>query len=431
MYYLCIFVISAVILPNHLVMTMSLLRKLLIKSRALTSSSSLIDVINGPRLVLCLGNEAADADSIISALCYAHIKNKNLVSDHPHSIYIPIVNTKRSTIHLRRDVEVLLSYVELSLQELICVDELQELDLEALTKKDKLGMILLDHNELSSSLQSRIRNYIPVSSYIDGILDHHQDQGLYPHLSAERRNVAFDSAKTTALVGSCCTLVVEELLASASARELAPEVGLLLKGVILADTINMDAKAGKGTARDLHALDELDRLDTKIASINRTEFFDKLANAKTDINFWRSLSAAEALSLDFKDFSFPDDRVIGIASVLLSLQESIAKDDFEDAVEKLLADGRSMVIIMSLTFTSADTGSQIIERQLMFLSKNSDDLIPIETVFQAKDMQLARLNLDDASIMNHRYWQAQAYQQGNIAMSRKQVAAILQNHYDK
>lgn len=389
------------------------------------------EIVHGPRLVLCLGNEAADADSIVSALCYSHIKNTNLQVENQwnlHTVFVPVVNIWRKAIHLRRDVEVLLSYSNLSLRDLICVDDLQDLKLNELSTKGKLGLILLDHNELSLYWQSRIQKEIPTSSYIDGIVDHHQDQGLYSHLrSGFDRNIAFDSLQTKALVGSCCTLVVEEMLASPHLQTLTSDIGLLLKGVILVDTINMDAKTNKGTSRDQHALDKLDELDPETASVSRNELFDKLINSKTDLSFWRSLSAEEALSLDYKDFSFSNDLIIGIASVLLPLNELITKDDFGIGIENLFETGRSIVIIMTLTLASSESPSMT--RQLMILVKNSDDLLSLETLFQEKDMKLEPLP-DEGLVMSNSSYHSQAYLQRNVGMSRKQVAAILQNYYD-
>ena len=59
---------------------------------------------------LFVGNEAADADSIVSSLCYAY-HNYQLNTRSPtmdrttEDSFIPIVSIKRNELHLRRDVD--------------------------------------------------------------------------------------------------------------------------------------------------------------------------------------------------------------------------------------------------------------------------------------------------------------------------------------
>ena len=56
-------------------------------------------------LCLCIGNEAADADSIVSSLCYGFFKQ---VTSKEASNVVPLVDTSREVLALRPETELLL-----------------------------------------------------------------------------------------------------------------------------------------------------------------------------------------------------------------------------------------------------------------------------------------------------------------------------------
>jgi inorganic pyrophosphatase/exopolyphosphatase len=313
---------------------------------------------------LYVGNEAADADSIVSALCYAYLQY--LVSNGAAAaatttttttttttvFHLPIVSIPRSELHLRRDVQLLLQDkkedkeeedkdkggIAVELTDLVCVDEISMGDSSTTTAAgiEDVEITLLDHNALAPVVKEALISGSCSSSSADtdaseatkpqqqllesrvvAILDHHLDGHQHTHVAAGARNIAFDAASSTALVGSACTLVAEELVkyvdvvcgagattAGAAAEGVAiADLAVLLKAVIALDTLNMDARAKKGTNRDAIMLQQLDVYSPAPQYAATDALFNKLVNAKTDIAFWRQLSTAECLRLDAKTFT--------------------------------------------------------------------------------------------------------------------------------
>lgn len=49
----------------------------------------------------------------------------------------------------------------------------------------------------------------PILQAVEGIVDHHADNGAYPDVTGDQRKIAFD--KGNPLVASACSLVVEKV----------------------------------------------------------------------------------------------------------------------------------------------------------------------------------------------------------------------------
>lgn len=118
-----------------------------------------------------------------------------------------------------------------------------------------------------------------LAQVVERIVDHHEDQGLYEKVTGGNRDIAFaadaegfdalyssaqqkqsgisrvpslssnsSTAGGRALVASTCTLVAERYLSNPDL--LCPAVAMLLLGVVLLDSVCLDASAGKVTSRD-------------------------------------------------------------------------------------------------------------------------------------------------------------------------------------
>lgn len=388
---------------------------------------------------ICIGNEAADADSIISSICYAyHKKRGSIVLNSSHE-YIPIVNIDRKELCLRRDVEILLHKVNLSLSDLICIDEMASSCLFGLTSNQSSEVssnpqvILLDHNTMSSKFKSLMDHLeINASSSVVEILDHHVDGNLYlESCSGDQRNIAFINGIAT--VGSTCTLVFEHIMKSeSSSMKLTEEedLSILLLGVIALDTYNMDPKAGKGTSRDQTALNHL---NTIITRVNQNELFEQLLNAKTDPIFWNSLSSENSLILDFKDFSIDKSRIMqfGMSSLLLPIERYFDKENSIDAIESMLTD-RDILVLMTLVVNSSTQTS----REIAFFSKSQPRILSLIEFLASHDqsrlLDISPLKLPPviAKEIDDRGISVAAFHQGNIKMSRKQVAPILSSYFE-
>ena len=277
------------------------------------------------KITLCIGNEASDADSIVSSLCLAYLKQQQHEGDNKD--FVPVVAVPRSILNLRRETQLLLRSVGLELDDLICLDEL---DLQELSDQSKLqALMLTDHNLLGKCVISKLKGgEAQAATLVECIVDHHKDQGAYPTCAGTSRIIAFDSATNTATAGSTCTLVAELVLQAAPALQTPCEsaiqdVSVLLQGVICIDTQNMDTR-GVGTARDASALQGL---SAKVAGkADRNSTFVVLRDAKSDPAFWNELSALECLCIDYKQFLQATGAEVGIASTLLPVQQFLDKE---------------------------------------------------------------------------------------------------------
>lgn len=184
-----------------------------------------------PTQHIVIGNEAGDADSIISAITLAYIE-----SEQENMWSTPIVSIPTADLATQRpEVKLLLELagIDNATSDLFFVDDpLIEDDEYAPTR-----VTLVDHNVLAEKFQGK--NWTVVE-----IVDHHQDEGRYLETcSGAARTIAFADDK--ALVASACTLVAERL--KKVWTPLYPSsLGLLLLGVILLDSVNLSpGKSGK------------------------------------------------------------------------------------------------------------------------------------------------------------------------------------------
>jgi exopolyphosphatase len=369
----------------------------MLKQFLTTSKSAVLEISSNTftkRASIVLGNEAADADSIISALTYAYLKESNQVHP-PTQSFIPLCSVPKADLILRRDVEVLLQRVGIELNDLLCIDEFP---------LDQISTInLVDHNILALPLSF-------LGGKVSEIVDHHQDMNRYPEVNGDARECAFEG--NTATVGSCCTLIAERYM-SQNPSILNDEVATLLMGVITLDTGNMSPVVAKGTGRDQNMLDVLSHRSSSVLS----ELYDVLKNAKNDPHFWSSLSAADAMRVDYKAFqlsAMKASSVVGIASVLLPIQEFKTKPDFSDSSANLL-NGLEFLVVMTFYTSPSPT------REVAILSRSEENIMKaIEyCIIRGEDFNFTEISGLEKLNENCFYV---SFSQGNVKMSRKQFA---------
>ena len=402
-----------------------------------------------PRVTICIGNEAADADSIISALCLAYLRQSTSTAI-PARSFIPLVSAPRSELALRRETELLLQSAHLELSDLVCLEEVNLANLRAQGRLD--AILLVDHNSLSSKVADLLvatagpagegASAADVGSLVEEIFDHHQDARLYPHVT-ERRHIAYDAATKKATAGSTCTLIYEEFL-----RQEPEGLGLLdaplatlLLGVICLDTSNGDAAVGKAEPRDVAAMAALQFTP---GVPDRDALYARLRNAKMDPAFWRSLSTEQCLLLDYKqqalptglaDYSAPASGCcnVGISSVLQPLAEFAARPGVHLACRQYM-DACSLDVLVVMTFVlRAGAGAEagVPNRELLLVARSPGRLMQAHGFLSAEaTLALEPLDLpDDTGGTEQAGLAVKGYAQGNIKASRKQVLPILENFY--
>ncbi|CAH0519854.1 unnamed protein product [Peronospora belbahrii] len=234
-----------------------------------------------------LGNEAADADSIVSSLTYAFIHTQL----QPETLCVPVIPIYRNELILRCDVTALFQTLEVNTDALVFVDEFPW-DII----KSKVKVTLLDHNALSNKKIPALKGMQVVE-----IIDHHCDLGQ--HIDAEKREIAF--ADGNALVASTCTLVAERLkeVVYHNAHRM---LSTMLLGVIALDSINFDPGAKKVTPRDVKAAQNLE----ETAFAKKEELFKWLQQEKFNPVHWDSFTLENCLQVDYKEFTFAKKKLV-------------------------------------------------------------------------------------------------------------------------
>ncbi len=397
-------------------------------------------------VVLCVGNEAADADSIVSSLCYGFLKHALRGEGTMGTSFVPVVSTPRNILKLRPETEILLKMVDLELDDLICVEDM---DVSALNERGQIeGLILTDHNVLSNKIGGMFgttsSQHEPL---VKEIVDHHIDNGAYAQVQGANRNIAFDESSGRATAGSACTLVAEKFLDSRNSldAEMKRSLSTLLCGVILIDTQNM-ASTGAGTERDATILNTLlSSPDLLNDSWDRDAVSTKLRGAKMSSAFWTSLSAFQCLVIDYKEFPCTNPNPnsngtresFGMSTVACRLGEFCSKEQcYQDMVAYLSnpSSGEEMdmavpldILVVMASFVDEEKGYT---RELLVASLHEERIKSVHTYLTTTEPQL---ELEPVLLQGPVGLPAglyvKAYSQGNIKASRKQVAPLLSAYY--
>ncbi|XP_046550475.1 protein prune homolog 2-like [Haliotis rubra] len=348
-----------------------------------TSRHALARVSEYGQVHVVLGNEACDLDSAVSALVYSFYLHQ---TDASGSLYIPVLDIPRCQYHLRTEITYLLSRHNIPPEILTFADDV---DLASLAPCLKLTLV--DHHVLRTQLS-------PLHQCVVRVIDHRPvEKQLDNRVSC-----------TVDLVGSCCTLITEEVTQDDTVT-LDTTMATLLLGTILTDTINMSEAAGKTTARDRTAIDTLTLL---LPQVDTQALFDGIHQAKTDVS---GLSSEDLLKKDVK-LLVGASLSIAMCSVMMSAQDFLHKEDVVAALGSFTTENGVDAVVMMLLSTPrgephrelAVYSPQRIYRQQIadVLECCSSPSLMLETISDGPD---------DIAVFN----------QGNVQASRKKVMPIL------
>ena len=381
-----------------------------------------------------VGNSAGDADSILSALCWAYVAS-TVLRKSKDTLVTPILSIPRQDLQSQRpETMLLLKWAQVPMDILL---DLQDVLSRASTFTGA-RVTLVDHNRLDPSLEV-------VGWTVTAIWDHHYDEGLYMD-TCTQREIAFQDDH--ALVASTTTLVAEAWLSALPAPSpLSSDVALLLVGTILLDSVNMQPDAGKGTPRDQAALDILlERTDWRDGRLGHdndpnlwddegkprlTPLFERLQQAKFDVEFWKSLSVRDTLRLDYKQFtpSEGNTTTFGVSTVLLDWDTFVTKDSMLASVKQYMEEVKIDFLAVMCTFTAGDSDS--LRRQLILCAKDGTLLESMVEYLRTLDVD-NNLQLDEqpANNLNENDLQLRVFDQGKVKASRKQVAPVLIRYFE-
>eukprot|EP00271_Cylindrocystis_brebissonii_P010667 TRINITY_DN26949_c0_g1_i1.p1 TRINITY_DN26949_c0_g1~~TRINITY_DN26949_c0_g1_i1.p1 ORF type:complete len:549 (-),score=85.06 TRINITY_DN26949_c0_g1_i1:808-2454(-) len=375
------------------------------------SRSAIKDPDNKLPFRIVLGNEAADLDSIASAISYAFLLDQ-MPQDVPFCA-IPVIAIPRQDLHLRTDVSWLLPDIGIDVNLLLFADEI---DFPDLFKQNRLHLVLVDHNALSRPTKEQ-----DLQNVIVEIIDHHKPEGLYPWVT-----------KTTiASVGSCSTLVAEKI--SEGHPELFGNVALcrLLLGAIVTDTANFDPTAGRSDPRD-EVMANL--IISGAGSLGRTKFGELLQQKKFD---QMSLTTAELLRRDYKQWALGPGTLpaatpkkgrnevlnVGISAVGLPLAQLVGKDpNFLEEQRKFVgAQGLHVHVIMAM-YTLPN--SRKFKRELALLPGTDNLAAGVSSLAFFLQNEKHSLELKPISVKGLPS-SARLFSQGKVLASRKEIQPLL------
>lgn len=405
---------------------------------------------------IIMGNQAGDADSIVSALAFSYVKDilreaekGSSCNDVVAYTNLPVVSIRRNDLPLRRDVTLLLDVAGIDSSNLIFLDDLPPSFLES--DDDDVVITLMDHNSLRSDW-----DYSSSLKVVE-ICDHHQDEEKHlESVPKEKRQVEFDADNGQALVGSTCTLVVEKLT-EIHKDDTIIDAGLsfLLLGVILLDTMNMCPLASKGTKRDEEAIQFLvsqtnwkalfNNIDTRNTSVtsmvasnllrendtipNVTWLYEFLRDSKFDSSFWDSLSTRDALRIDYKRFESSNDHAFGMSSVLLDSSRLLSKQHFRAQAEAYMVEEAKVDLLMVLSLVIVDGRPP--KREVLVLGLSSSSVVSDMVDFLLHDESAAFLDFSMENNETSKTFSSDSgikvvkLEQGNPKGSRKQVAPLV------
>ena len=396
---------------------------------------------NNPTNHVVIGNDAGDADSIVSAITLAFVES---TCGNAKFQSTPIVSIRRDNFEQERpEVNLLFKLAGMHdiANELIFVDDIVEM---FRTSSTALDLSLVDHNTINTALEK----YRDKQNVVE-IVDHHEDKGQFlDTCSGENRTIAFSHG--TASVASTCTLVAERLKRLTNADEHYPEsLATLLLGVILIDSVGLDDSIGKVTQRDRDAVNDLIvRTDWKHSesksyialnslgdvNVDTDILFNTLQKAKYEPSFWSRFPVDRALLYDYKDFHVANqsqERSFGIASILTSGSDFITKNDFAPAVEQFMYINN--ISLLGIMFAFYGNSSDTLTRQLAICVDQTMELDAfIKVLLSSQAYHDVNLELERVTMKSFHQNKLQLYlfDQTNVQPSRKQIAPLFEIVYE-
>ena len=335
-----------------------------------------------PALIV-LGNEAADLDSMASALTYAWY----LKLTSPGENVFPLMNIPRNDFKLRTEAVFLFSEAGVDPETLLY---LEDVDLKKLAARENLKLVLVDHNKIAAGQSD-------LNQTVGEILDHHADEKSYPETArADIRPV-----------GSTATLVGERFLDHAR-EALDKSLSTLLLGTILLDTVNLDPAAERVTPEDNAVAGHL----MELTGLKQQPLFEKLQFEKFNVS---ALESYDLLRKDYKEWIMGGVKC-GIGSVLMSAEDWLKKDPLIlEAFESYRKERGLNVLLAMGAYTDPD-----FRRNLVVYVPDAALRQTVLDFLEASDLALELMPTEHDEKSGLLF-----YSQGNLGISRKKLQPLL------
>lgn len=280
-----------------------------------------------------VGNQAGDADSVVSALAAAHLLNhtQSKSGDEIQPKCRALVSFPRRDLRLRGDVVKLFRLAGWEFEPhdpmmpkgLLFLDEVHDVKDVVLTDANVVGVHLKQFGDVK----------------VKAIIDHHRDEGSF--LDAKPRLV--DEA-----AGSTCSMLANEIL-SVSHVSCPQSLCVLMYGVILLDTRNFSG--GRHSDLDVKALELLSKQIPADLIKNQDRIYKDLMDARNDISH---LTVPELFRLDYKEVNEHGER-LGFSTLFDTVSRLVDPSrKVEEAMIELM-DEKMLSALFAITSVEADS----------------------------------------------------------------------------
>lgn len=340
---------------------------------------------------IALGNEAADLDSMVSSILYSYFQR--LTSTDTRMRYAPVINIPGNDFKLRTEAVYLMKETGVDTASLPFIDTV---DLALFHEKNLLRLTLVDHNTLSARQAG-------LAGSVAGIIDHHDDGGLF--LQAEKRIVE--------PVGSCATLVAEEIL-SRRPDMLDAGTAKLLLGTILLDTVNLDPTAKRATERDAAAVSRL----AAVVKEDTGKLFEKLQAEKFNV---ASLDSNDLLRKDYKQWKM-GNAAVGVSSVLMPVAAWLKKDARLETAFREYTRKHGLDLLIAMNAST----HPVFHREMIVYTGDRDLMDRLPVFLNTHGLGLTRHSLTPPVKSDS----LAVYDQDNEAYSRKKLQPLLERFFN-
>lgn len=355
-----------------------------------------------------MGNESCDLDSAVCAVTLAyHYQQQNDVSNNQITRnFLPVLNIPRRDYTLKTEVNYVFRQHAIGDEHLTFRDDLQQ---DFLTRNE---FILVDHH---------------VSPFATRCLE------VFDHRAFDEKAQLSNVCKRhIELVGSCATLIAEEVLKSIEMT--SPEtvvtdnetIFTLLRSTIVLDTVNFSESANRATPKDIEICAKIEELLDKLPNgrslTERTKLFDALVVARADIT---GLTSMQLLRKDLKILANGDGSVnIAIPGFPMLVQQFIQKPDAEKAV-KAFAEETNSVIVMLIGML-VEKGS--VQRDIGLIDFKSNGLCQTirDKLLANTEPELCLQHYENCNFLNGSF-----YKMSNIKATRKHVLPLVKQLFDQ
>jgi len=357
----------------------------------LSQNKSYLDRLdNYDSVCVVLGNEACDLDSAVSALVYAQFL-ASCKKYGANTLHIPVLNIHCEDLPLKTEVTHFLAQLGISADHLIFRNDI---NLMSLKMKNKLKLVLVDHNILNSSDSN-------LDSSVIEIIDHHQLE----HPASDKITMVIEP------VGSCCTLVSSLILEQAP-DFLKADSTTLLMGTIVLDVANFSKSAKRATAKDEQVFEQLSAI---VPNVSKDDIYNELQMAKANIS---GLKFDQLLRKDVKVIH-SDSIVVAVSAVPLlgcTFLEKYA--DISKKVHNFCVTNNYHALV--LTGIHIDGQTDTVKRDILVFSANT----PLKN-------KICR-GLEDGEpslklTLSERQCELVYYHQANVTATRKVILPMLKD----